>query len=597
MGGALRVPVEFFARPGIRGLSSVSASIRKLNSTVNSIFYGAIFLGLQHSLMRVARGFIALNTEIENAQVGIAGLLTGITGAPIATTMKVARQEVAYFRREAAKLPGELPDYIQAFQLIAGPAFRAGATRDQARLLARNAVLAGSLTPTGRGMKTLPIDVLQALAGQAHQTNTRDLLTLLGMSSKEFNKLSQPDRLKTLLDGFGKLEEAAMVAGLTWDAQMATLNDGIKQVLRTLSGPLFTYATQSLTKINEKIEEMIPEWEFFLSHVGSDFLLYARKFGNDIANFDFVGFGKKALVGGATLVGLGAGMGTAGMIASLVGGLTGTLIGASMGTMMAGPAGTVAGGFAGSAVGSMVSLSAFTMLVGPLTAFFGAVYNIAANFVTQFPGHVVALMYTAGSALYQLGRSIYHAFNLIGDNPLTSSVMMALFDVAIGGLFLLGEGLKWFADTLRLVHLVLNTVLKDLETRWSTGRLVAGAMASAFVGPLGAALMATRFDNGRMSASEVDRRYLRMIFPSRYPLTPFSGFPSDDGDTSFQAFLDALKAALTGGDTNINGPVTIQITAERLDNPDLVARSFQEAMGYLQDFRKSGRSAFFPRSR
>lgn len=593
MGGALRVPVEFFARPGIRGLSGVTASIRKLNSTVNSIFYGAIFLGLQHSLMRAARGFIALNTEIENAQVGIAGLLTGLTGAPIATTMKVARQEVAYFRREAAKLPGDLPDYIQAFQLVAGPAFRAGATRDEARRLARLSVLAGSLTPTGRGMKTLPIDVLQALAGSAHQTNTRDLLTLLGMDAKAFNKLSQPERLKTLLEGLGRLEPAAVVAGFTWDAQFATLQDTIKQILRTLSGPMFSAAKRGLISLNDILDRNFKKWEFFLAHVGTDLVYWTQSAGRAIAKFDFAGWTKAAFKGGSLMFGMATGVGIAGLVASGIGGVLGTLIGASAGTMMAGPAGTVAGGFAGSAIGSLISLSVFTQLAPVLTTFFGALYQAAASFLTKFPGHVVLLVYSIGSALWELGRSIYYMFSIVADNPVTFAVMLGVIDLTIGALLTLADTLRTFADTARTVHTVLNVLTGGLERRWGAGRTVAGALMLPFVSPFGAALLATRRDYGNASSKQVDKLRWERVFGKGPRMSPFTGILDEEGNVDFQKFLDFLSGV---GDTNINGPVTIQITAERLDNPDLVARSFQEAMEYLRDFRQSGRSVFFPRS-
>lgn len=587
----------------------MSAAVRRLNSTVNSVFYGALFLGFQRVVGNMVRGFAVLNTEIENATVGIAGLLTGITQAPIATTMKVARQEVAFFRREAAKLPGELPDYIQAYQLVAGPAFRAGATRKQAQQLARLSVLAGSLTPTGRGMKTLPIDVLQALAGSAHQTNTRDLLTLLGMDAKAFNKLSQGDRLSTLIDRLGRLEPAARVAGATWDAQMATLRDNVKQVLRTLTGPLFGFAKRSLAQLNLVLEAAIPKWEFFLSHVGNDAIYWVQGMYRTIRDFDYAGAARGIMTGAATYIGLMSGISMGASAGALVGGGLGALAGrtlgattgASIGAFFGGPMGAYVGWSLGDAFGEQIGRFLGGAAGGGLGAYLGGgglatIFNALANFAANFPGHLAMTVYAVGNALFQLGRVVYHLFQMIGNNPVVQVALAKLFQGIIGAFMWIGNNAESLANRIMLYGYVFNTVsgyIMDFISRIS--EIANLALAGRWGEAAGkAATLAT--GGGRLVLNDQkqrDREFLNRLLGLK-PLTPFTGFFNDDGSVDFDRFLDALTGA---GDTNINGPVTIQIRAERLDNPDVVARSFQEAMDYLRDYRREGRSFLGPRTR
>ena len=99
------------AQKGISSLgalgSAVGASIGGALSAAFAMAAGAAGVGL------MAKGIVGLHTEIKDTTVGIASLVSALTGKDISASLRIAREQVAGLKEDAAKGAGVLAHYAQ----------------------------------------------------------------------------------------------------------------------------------------------------------------------------------------------------------------------------------------------------------------------------------------------------------------------------------------------------------------------------------------------------------------------------------------------------------------------------------------------------
>ncbi len=190
--------------------SAIGASVGGAFQTAFAMAAGATGVGL------MARGVMGLHSEINEAEVGMASLISALTGKDIGTSLRIARQQVAGLKEDAAKGAGELGNYTQGFQKILGPARAAGASLKEIRELNKQALAAGFALRGAEGLMLAPMDVMQALTQGVGERTTpivNQLLGAIGMTNKEFNKLAKRERFEALMKAFGTMEEGAALMG------------------------------------------------------------------------------------------------------------------------------------------------------------------------------------------------------------------------------------------------------------------------------------------------------------------------------------------------------------------------------------------------
>ncbi len=257
-----QVLVEDKAGPGAKGvtnkLDAVERKAKKVGLSITRILGGAFAaIGGIAVVGRMTQGIIGLNAEIQEASFGMASLLSATTGIEIADALGIARREVGLLRRDAASGVGELSDYLQGFQMLLAPVLQAGGDTETVRSLTRNAIAAGFALRGVEGMRLAPMDIQQALTAGLGQRTTPIALAAVraaGMTQEAFNKLDVTEKIEALNEAFQKFAPGVELMGTTWAAQMSTMNDAIKGIIRTVTGPLFDRWSTQLRGVNDWLE-------------------------------------------------------------------------------------------------------------------------------------------------------------------------------------------------------------------------------------------------------------------------------------------------------------------------------------------------------
>lgn len=249
----------------VEGLRS---SIFDLGSTVTRVL-GA--LGVSVGLGTLARGIISLNGGLQEANAGMATLLSANYGMEGIEALKLARGIVGDLRKDAAVGVGELSDYMGGLQTIMGPGLRTGASLQQLRELTRNMLTAGNALRGQEGMGLAAFDVQQALMGQVGDRTTPIVMQALGaagITADAFRKLRPEERIGTLNSAFGVFAEGAKLMGQTWGAQMSTFQDQLKELARTATSPLFDRWSEQLKRANEWLAKNQDRLEAIAGKIG-----------------------------------------------------------------------------------------------------------------------------------------------------------------------------------------------------------------------------------------------------------------------------------------------------------------------------------------
>ena len=501
-------------------------------------------------------GVISLNNELDQANAGMATLISGITGTGIADSMLIAKDVVKDLRKDAAVGVGELSNYVEGFQKIMGPGLTGGASLDQMRDLTRTSLAAGFAMRGGAGLEQAPMDIVQALTGGVNDRQTPIALAALqaiGQDVSKFNDMKMKDKIDTLVEGFGKFDAGVAVMGKTWEAQTSTFQDVLKEVIRTVTRPIFDAWLGRLQQTNEWLAknqdlifrnaELIRDtvakgWEFATNNL--------RAYGSALAAvlaMQAAG-GAAGVAGGMGKVSKGA-SGVAGIPAALkdplgIGSLMGTA-GATKGIL---PALEGVGGAMTKVVGPVALLTTIVMSLFGALAEWPALGLFLSEVTAQFMGSLAMLGASFGS-LTAKGSIL----NMVGG------VLM----LALGGLVMLFtwvvKGVTALVYALGFLAQALGAVVKAI------GMAVTGDFAGAWEALKGIGGMADTFGTALKGLSE------DLIQPPKAPnLEPPGG---------------SKDLAKNGNVTNVNGPVNIVIRTETMDDPARVSLSMESVFTLL----------------
>ena len=530
--------------PGLAGvnrrLDGISNRVTGLGRDITRMIGGAFAtVAGGAGLAALTRGVVGLHTEVQNAELGIGSLINALTGTDMARSLGMARTQLAGLRQDAARGAGELSDYTQGFQTIMGPALAAGANMEQIRRLTRLSLTAGFALRGQEGLRLATSDVQQALtAGVGDRTTpiVNQALRSVGVTNAAFNAMAPERRLATLERAFGSFGEAAEVMGQTWDAQAATLRDGVKDLARTLTQPLFERWTGQLSNVNDWLVRNHEQLERTARLLGDKIVsgydgLLGNAGGLGAAGAGLVGAGGAARVGGGVLAAIGGGA-TAGL-------------------------GVAAGVIAG-AVGLVVT--AFTRAA--------TVYPKIAGMTSTFLGHLGDSLWEFGGAMARLVENPWVAFIGVGFHGIATAFVI--------GLRVVVEGLTATVDLVNGLSSSVFTGALGLKAI-SEGRLGEGRGLIA----LGRSQLVTSMASFIEAINAVDK------FAQRRPRTVIPGTGDGEGGGG---------PTTKPPEVQINGPIEIKISTEHLDDPFTVAATLDKVFERVRDFKRSGgRPTFAPK--
>ncbi len=230
-----------------------------------------------HGGMLVAGGAIAaatygvmgLNAELQKSQVSL-GTIFSAQGLvkDVPSGIQMAGDTIKQMRLDAQKLPGEFQDLFGIYVTGATSAVRSGLDQNQWEKLASKAMAAGAVSQ-------LPMDVVarefaMLIEGRsgAHNMFGMRLMGLAGDRAKEFNALSNQERIKVLSKELDKYAGAIDAFSSTYEAQSSTLVDNLKITGQQLSKPLFDRVTSTLSDINSWFNAHQLEISIWADHTG-----------------------------------------------------------------------------------------------------------------------------------------------------------------------------------------------------------------------------------------------------------------------------------------------------------------------------------------
>lgn len=509
-----------------RRIDGLTSKIEGIGSSLSRAFSIAGVSAGVAGVVGLTRKVVGLHTEIQNAETGIASLYSAMGKVSMTTALSAARTQLRGLQQDAAKGAGSLQDYTQGYQLILGPARSAGASLEQIRNLNRLTLTAGFALRGQEGLKLAPMDVVQALQGGAGSRTTpivNQALQAIGVSQAKFNAMSAPKRLETLEKAFGTFEAAAEAMGHTWEAQSATFSDTIQSITREISKPLFDRWTEQLETAN-------------------DWLSKNRDILSDMAD----GVGQRLLrvydTIGKHAGGLGAG--GVGLAAGAVG-----MRGAGLAVGALGVEGAAAGGIAALVGGVFASIGyAITLAMEK----FDFVRRYVSSEVDDFVGSMTEL----GGAFMDLMESPWISW--IG----------ASFGLMVGG-FLQGaavfaRGFAWFIENLNRGF----SIWYEYFSMTTSGLSVAMGLSDDAGAP----------ERHRREGDRLKKELWDSLSQDAFEHVLFG----DGGRVARKGTKIGGEDMPFGGNvTNINGPVSIEIKPERVDDPHMVATTFEAVMNRL----------------
>ena len=505
----------------------------------------------------VTRGIVGVNSALEDAKVGLAGMFSANAGLSIADSFKVANKELNTLRKLSAAGAGELADYSSIFQQTFLPLRNAGADLDRINRVVAQTVAVGFATGRGaEGARLLGFDIQQALtagAGIRATTQLNMVLSGVGMTADQLNDLSSGGRLEVIEKAFLRWQGAVDAFGATWSARYTTFKDNLKTITVNATGPLFHRWSDQLARVNTWLsknadslrdiadvwgQRLVKVWDHLIRQAGTYAAIVAASTVATVAP----GLGGALRGAGSSAGGFGRSLGAAygwgstlpgrsGLMGRVSGGVAGVLgeLGASF-RGLAPVLGRVAAPLA-------VLTTAFAAVRGSLAEFPGLTLFVGGQLrglVRALGGLVEAFgsLTAKGSALNLVGGSLVGTFG--GLIWLSTQVVKIVGSLAIG----LGVVLQVIGDGLKAIYYAATGQFAEAAKLSVTGRL-----ANA---------------NDQLS---------RLWFPGNEVPTA----PGDDGA------VPELPGTKTGGNTYI-GTVNVKVKSEVNADPARVARAWDEIL-------------------
>lgn len=192
---------------------------------------------------------ISFNDEVRQAEIGIAGLITGLSDVRTAQGQSVdlaneyaraqgeARRQVALLRQDALRTTATFQQLLQTFQVAIAPGFAAGLNLDEIRKLSVS--ISQAATAIGLPQNQLAEEIRSLLSGTIQARTTR-IATALQITNADIRRLKATGEL------FDFLETRFKALGLAAEQAARQTLDGIGTLIKDATGAILGQAAQPL---------------------------------------------------------------------------------------------------------------------------------------------------------------------------------------------------------------------------------------------------------------------------------------------------------------------------------------------------------------
>lgn len=542
-------------------------------------------------LKSVAGWITSAHDELDTLQGGMATLMSAQLGLPMEASLSRSRELMRGLSADAAAGVGELRNYAEGAARILGPANAAGKSAEDLRALTRNALAAGMALRGDDGLNTAAFDVAQALSGNVSDQETPIVAAALaaaGVSQEKFLAMSVGARFDTLNRAFGLFDAGVALMGQTWGSQVSTLFDGLNNLMKLGTRPLFDRWLSALQGVNGWLGRHQAELSGIVELVGGRLAsAWDRVAGlvTRIAGDSETWLGRLAGAGGSASGAIEVGAVAAGV----------------------GAVGAVGGATAGAA-----AAASFPLWLGMMGAFeeYPAVFEQLAAAGASIGAAFGRLVGTfgglneRGSILNGIGAGVIWVLAKMGEwLAVLIDVGNAFFItlqgllLALGGLALMGRGLigvlqgiglsLWDAATAPLDALLAR--LRGQEPGPRPTRANDAFLEGLTRLEVGAGKIAAQPGQVWTQLDELRRGEFRLT------ATPLGGLfgGGAGGGAGGSGGAGGAPAVSGKGNVVLTGPVHIEVKAERMDDPDRVALAFEKFMERLERSRGAARRGGF----
>lgn len=207
---------------------------------------------------------IRFNDQIEQAEIGIAGLITGLAdlrneqgntvelAEEYARAQVEARKQVALLRQDALLTTATFEQLLDTFQIAIGPGFAAGLNLNQIRKLSVS--ISQAATAIGLPQNQLAEEIRSLLSGTIQARTTR-IATTLQITNADIRRLRQTGELFDFLDKkFKALGVAAeLAARQTLNGIGNLVKDALQAILGQAAQPLF----EELIRLGQEVFDQV----------------------------------------------------------------------------------------------------------------------------------------------------------------------------------------------------------------------------------------------------------------------------------------------------------------------------------------------------
>ncbi len=243
--GKLMRSLQSMGSQAMRPLDMVAGKMIEIGSVAAKV-------GIAGAFGLATYGVVKYNNELEKTRIQLGALFSaGGAAQGIHSGMDMAGSVMKQMRKDAAALPGEFGDLMGIMTMISTPGLRAGASVDQLRSLAAQAMATGATV--GMPLDQVAREFAMLIEGRAGAHNVFGMraVGLSGERAEEFNKLAPDERLKRIGTELARFAPAIEVYKTSFEGMSTTMLDSAKSLLGKVTEPLFGKVKSSLMFIND----------------------------------------------------------------------------------------------------------------------------------------------------------------------------------------------------------------------------------------------------------------------------------------------------------------------------------------------------------
>ncbi len=370
------------------------------------LFEGAA-RGVSEAIGFIADGITGINSTLEGAQIGFAGVFqaTGAVG-DFTSAMEASSSLIERMRKDAAVLPGTFEDLVKITQTMSLPSMALGMSAGHMERLAAKTMAFGigvtklDAGTTGREMAHVlegsaqgRMPLANLITKAAATRGIKEIASIKAMNDTFKNKPSEGIKaVERVLDGF---KDATEAYGHSWDAIWSTAKNNLQTIQQMVTFGIFEDLKKALEEVNNWFSGSamtVQDWTKSFKNELREIFGVAKSVFGDMHKMMMKVFGTSPqtfIMNAKKALGLGAGLAGGAMIGAGVGGLVGTVAG-GIGGLVAGPVGGAAGAAAGGIVGAGYGAAAMLAITGALNALIDGAsifHNVAVRSIESIKNH------------------------------------------------------------------------------------------------------------------------------------------------------------------------------------------------------------------